>query len=288
MIEIRRAKLEDKARIVEISSKIWDGDDYLPHIFEKWVHEEGGEFSVITVDGVVAGCAKMTLLPHNVLWLEGIRVDSDYRGQGLGKKMADYQLKRAKFLGYNRLELGTFVENYESLAIIEKRGFERIASFKFLLHTFEKTLDFDESVIESSSIKPIKTLDEAKELLGYLDTDVRQQYVNLDWTFIKCDETLLLEFINRGLVYKMGDTLFAYGSWNQKDDGMTLYFMFGSQKDQVVKHVLLEAKKNQFSNVITMSTDGEEDHTYLYNNGFISLTEEAFDAFVYRYKDENE
>ncbi len=58
MIEIRRAELRDKPRIVEISSKIWDGEDYLPLIFEKWVDEEGGEFSVITVDDVVAGCAR--------------------------------------------------------------------------------------------------------------------------------------------------------------------------------------------------------------------------------------
>lgn len=285
MIEIRRAQLEDKPRIIEISSKIWDGDDYLPHIFEKWVKEEGGEFSVITVDDVVAGCAKMTLLPHNVLWLEGIRVDTEYRGQGLGKKMAEYQLKRAKEMGYERLELGTFVENYESLAIIEKRGFERVASFKFLLNTFEEDLKFTSEAIDVSTLKRVESVEEVKDILELIDTEVRQSYVNLDWTFIRCDEDLLSEFIKKGLVYKIGDTVFAYGNWNQKDDGVTLYFMFGSYKDQVIKHVLLQAKEQKASNVIIMSTGGKEERALLYDNGFISITEEEQDAFVYRYRD---
>ena len=284
MIEIRRAKMKDKARIVEISSKIWDGEDYLPHIFEKWVNEEGGEFTVITVDDVVAGCAKMTLLPHGVLWLEGIRVDTDYRGQGLGKKMADYQLKRAGEMGYKRLELGTFVENYESLAIIKKRGFEKVASFKFLFNAFEEAPEFTKNSV-STDVKAVKSFEEVKEVLQLLDSHHRNTYINLDWTFIQCDKELLTEFINRGLVYRMGDTVFAYGDWNQKDGGMSLYFMFGNQKDEVIKYVLTQAKEKKASNVMIMSSGGKEEHALLLENGFISLTDEEEDAFVYRYKE---
>lgn len=285
MIEIRRAELGDKPRIVEISSKIWDGDDYLPHIFEKWVEEEGGEFSVITVDGVVAGCSKMTLLPENVLWLEGIRVDTEYRGQGLGKKMAEYQLNKAKELGYSRLELSTFVENYESLAIIEKRGFRRIASFKFLLNTFEKELAFDCEEVDLKKAAKVSSIDDVQGLLEKLDTEARQSYVNLDWTFVKCDKAILQAFVNKGLVYKIGDTVFAYGNWNQKDDGMTLYFMYGDDCESAVRHVLAEARRIGASNVIIMSAGGKEEQDLLQKHGFIALTEEENDAFVYRYKE---
>lgn len=283
MIEIRRAELRDKPRIVEISSKVWDGEDYLPYIFEKWVAEEGGEFSVITVDDVVAGCAKMTQLPDGVLWLEGIRVDTDYRGRGLGKKMAEYQLKRAREIGYKRLELSTFVENYESLAIIEKRGFERVASFKFLLNPFEEELKFVSDDVDIKMIRQVMDIDEVRDILSALDTETRQSYVNLDWTFLKCDESLLKEFIKKGLVYKYEDTVFAFGNWGQKDDGMTLYFMLGDKKGKAIKHVLLEAKKQGVSNVIIMSTGGKEEHELLYEHGFVAITTEENDAFVYRY-----
>lgn len=285
MIEIRRAELGDKPRIVEISSKIWDGDDYLPHIFEKWVEEEGGEFSVITVDGVVAGCSKMTLLPENVLWLEGIRVDTEYRGRGLGKKMAEYQLKKAKELGYSRLELSTFVENYESLAIIEKRGFRRIASFKFLLTTFEEEFSFGADNIDLSLANRVENVDEVLGLLNELDTENRQSYVNLDWTFVKCDRAILEAFVNKGMIYKMGNTVFAYGDWNQKDDGMTLYFMYGDDCESALQHVLVKAKRDGASNVIMMSAGGKVEQDLLRKHGFIALTEEENDAFVYRYKE---
>ncbi len=96
MIEIRPAEQADKSRIEEISSKIWDGDDYVPLVFDKWVAQENGEFSVVTVDGVVAGCTKITELPHDVLWLEGIRVDTDYRAKDLAEKWQSikYKIKR--------------------------------------------------------------------------------------------------------------------------------------------------------------------------------------------------
>ena len=290
MIEIRRAVHEDKPRIVEISSKIWDGEDYLPHIFNKWVDEKGGEFSVITVDGVVAGCAKITELPHNVLWLEGIRVDTDYRGRGLGKSLAEYQLKRAKEIGYEKLELGTFVENYESIAIIEKRGFERVASFKFLLNPFDDASvnPNDESITEvtinPADVIQVKHISEVPNLLTMLDTENRQSYTNLDWTFLKCDENHLKELIRRGCVYQYKDTVFAFGNWNQKDEGMTIYFMFGEEKREVVTYVLNRAKELKVSNVIIMSSEGESEHELLYKNGFIAIAKEVQDVFVYRYK----
>ncbi len=288
MIEIRRAKYEDKPRIVEISSKIWDGDDYLPQIFDKWVEEKGGEFSVITVDGVVAGCSKITQLPQNTLWLEGIRVDADYRGQGLGKKLAEYQLKRAEELGYTNLELGTFVENYESIAIIEKRGFERIASFKFLFKGLTAdNEESNESVLSKSvneNVRKITNVNELNEVLKHIDTPSRQNYINLDWTFLKCDQNMLQQMIDRGLIYKYKTTLFAFGNWNQKDDGATLYFIFGEEKEVVLEFLLDSVKERGCSNIITMLSEEDSEYELYYNHGFESITAESKDAFVYRMK----
>jgi len=284
MIEIRRAIPEDKARIIEISSKIWDGDDYLPHIFDKWVKDTEGEFSVVTVEGVVAGCSKITRLPHNVLWFEGIRVDSDYRGQGLGKKMAEYQLRRAKELGYDRLELGTFVENYESIAIIEKRGFERVAELKFLFK------ELDESSLKEGVKKPnedilkIKDLSEVRNIIEKLNTPCRNGYVSMDWTFVKCDEDFLAHLIERDAVYKIKDTVFAFSNWNQKDDGMTVHFIIGNHQQEALDYIIDQALIAKASNIVLMSSGALEERELFIKNGFISITESERDAYVYRLK----
>tara|TARA_Y100001933_G_C18898371_1_gene521416 strand:+ start:83 stop:940 length:858 start_codon:yes stop_codon:yes gene_type:complete len=285
MIEIRQAQQSDKARIEEISSKIWDGDDYVPLVFDKWVTQENGEFSVVTVDGVVAGCTKITELPNKVLWLEGIRVDTDYRGKGLGRELAKYQISRSKEMGYSRLELSTFVENYESIAIIEKNGFRRVASFKFLMHALENQGHKEDMSLESKAFRCITNLDEARPILDLINTEYRQSYINLDWTFLKCDEDLLKELLSRNMVYKYKDSFFAFGNWGQKDDGMTLYFMFGPHKEEIIGYILHQAQKNNCSNVIIMSDGGTKEHEILYKHGFMSFTENENDAFVYRYKE---
>jgi len=284
MVEIRRAIPEDKARIVEISSKIWDGDDYLPHIFDKWVEDTEGEFSVITVEGVVAGCSKITRLPQNVLWFEGIRVDSDYRGQGLGKKMAEYQLGRAKELGYDRLELGTFVENYESLAIIEKRGFERVGELKFLF----KELDGIDSVegIETpgEAVLKVEDLSDVRNIIEKLNVPDRNGYVSMDWTFVKCDEDFLERLIERAAVYKVKDTVFAFSNWNQKDDGMTVHFIIGNHQQEALDYIIDHALIAKASNIVLMSSGVLEERELFSKNGFKSITELERDAYVYRLK----
>ena len=43
-IELRGARSEDKPRILEISSQIWEGNDYVPFIVDDWLSDAGGEF----------------------------------------------------------------------------------------------------------------------------------------------------------------------------------------------------------------------------------------------------
>ncbi len=284
MIEIRRAKPEDKARLKDISSRIWDGDDYIPYVFDKWVVEEGGEFSVITVDGLVAGCAKITALANDVLWLEGIRVDTEYRGLGLGKKLAAYQLERAAEIGYRRLELSSFIENHESLAIIEKQGFEQVAAFKFMICEH-----IDEKMIEATKAREERPVlvGEAFDrdlLLERLRSNERGGYLNLDWTFLLSDEAFLEEMVSRELIYRYKDTVFAFGDWNQKDDGLTIYFIYGPDYEEVIVYILEYALKNQHSSVMIMEEGLEGAKEVLLGHNFIEIAQDRVDAFVFRHK----
>ncbi|EPZ61258.1 acetyltransferase, GNAT family domain protein [[Clostridium] sordellii ATCC 9714] len=44
---------EDYNDIVDISKNIWDGNDYLPKVFYKWVNEKDGCFLGVVKDGKV-------------------------------------------------------------------------------------------------------------------------------------------------------------------------------------------------------------------------------------------
>ena len=46
MITLRKAIASDKPRITEISSQIWDGEDYVPDVLDDWLANLNGEVIV--------------------------------------------------------------------------------------------------------------------------------------------------------------------------------------------------------------------------------------------------
>jgi GNAT superfamily N-acetyltransferase len=82
-LRVRPALPEDRERILAISAKIWEGQDYIPHVLDRWLCE-GGLF-VAELSGKVVGFAKNTELSPGEIWLEGLRVDPEHQGRAWPK-----------------------------------------------------------------------------------------------------------------------------------------------------------------------------------------------------------
>lgn len=288
--EIRAVKIEDKEQIIAISSKIWGGFDYIPQIFDKWINESG-EFSVLLIDDIVVGFAKLTELRSDELWLEGIRVDSSLKGNGYGKMIAEYQIELAKKIGFKSLELGTFVENVESLAIIEKRGFEKVISFKFYEIDF---VDYDKEFIKEFNIKgQIKVVDD----LNYVDTildsaTLREQlnYMTFDWTFMRADSELIKKLIElKALyVYEYGEkrNLFIYTDYMGKTNNRFLSYVENSYGlDDILTYTIQKCIEDGVDSFSYMSKADEKFKKELEIKKFITYTDLEVDSYVYRYKE---
>jgi len=44
-LKIRKITLKDKPRMLEIVKNIWEGNDYMPLVFDSWVKDKKGEFA---------------------------------------------------------------------------------------------------------------------------------------------------------------------------------------------------------------------------------------------------
>jgi ribosomal protein S18 acetylase RimI-like enzyme len=130
-IELRPVTPEDRPRIVEISSQIWDGHDYVPGLLDDWFADADGEVVGAVLDGGLVGFARRTWLAPRLAWLEGIRTDPDYRGRGVGRAITEHLIDRARTAGAARISLSTYVDNEASIHIIESYGFERVATFVY-------------------------------------------------------------------------------------------------------------------------------------------------------------
>src|SRR5512136_867221 len=83
---VRPMTMADKPAVLKISSRIWEGNDYVPLFFDRWV-EEGG-FWAAELRGRLVGYGKATQLSPGEWWLEGLRVDPDCRKRGIGKELS--------------------------------------------------------------------------------------------------------------------------------------------------------------------------------------------------------
>lgn len=129
MLEYRRLIHEDYEDIIDISKDVWDGYDYLPSIFHKWVDDSGFLLGVVdTVKNKVVGVGKYSILSDGSGWLEGLRVHKDYRGLKIARGISEFLLEIAKDElvkgNIKRIGFGTHISNAESISLMSKMNFQ--------------------------------------------------------------------------------------------------------------------------------------------------------------------
>ena len=129
MIVFRKLTHEDYEDIIDISKDIWDGGDYLPSVFHKWIDDKGFFLGGVDIENnKVVAVAKLSILYDGSGWLEGLRVHKNYRGQKLGKRVTEEILERATEALenglINKIAFATHITNIESKTMMEKLNFK--------------------------------------------------------------------------------------------------------------------------------------------------------------------
>ncbi len=124
MFQVRRMTAADKPAMMEISSLIWEGHDYLPSVFDAWVADREGEFAAILLGDRLVGCGKLTFLTPADAWLEGLRKDPRVKEKGLAVFVTRYFLARlADRGGLASVRFSTYLTNAASRDANERLGF---------------------------------------------------------------------------------------------------------------------------------------------------------------------
>jgi N-acetylglutamate synthase-like GNAT family acetyltransferase len=102
---------------------------YLPEVFEQFVADEEGDFSVALVDGEIVACAKLTVVADGSAWLETLRVIPEKQRLGLGKRFYERFFEVAAQKRINTMRMYTGVTNAASKGLAERFGFRLAASY---------------------------------------------------------------------------------------------------------------------------------------------------------------
>jgi len=112
---------------MEFISRIWGGHDYIPKVWDEWMHEGGAKTYVVEVDGRPVGMNRLKFLGGGEAWLEGARIHPEYRGRGLASMLGENSIRVATEKGVATIRLVSNVRNGSARRQVARMRFKEIA-----------------------------------------------------------------------------------------------------------------------------------------------------------------
>jgi len=128
-ITIRPARTNDRTALIAVEAGATPNLSYVDNVFDLFLDDKGGEFTVAEIDGKVVACGKMTILPDGSAWLETIRVLPDCQGHGIGKRFYQRFIDIAHAQQIRTLRMYTGIQNAVSKGLAEHFEFELAETF---------------------------------------------------------------------------------------------------------------------------------------------------------------
>ncbi len=143
MFIYRKIAEKDYNDILEICRHVWEGTDYLPKVFYKWLKEAGLFIGVVdTTKNQVVGTGRLSILTDGSGWLEGLRIHEDYRGKklarGLTEKLLEVAMEMLKKREINKIAFSTHISCSESITLMKKFNFVQVKAYHLISKDFEK------------------------------------------------------------------------------------------------------------------------------------------------------
>ncbi len=126
---LRPVRPADRDRVVEMTRDVWNGRDYLPRVFDRWVGDAGAAFQAAEVEGVVVGVQRLRPYAPGLIWYEGLRVAAEHRRHGIARAMLDAAIEYAREQKFRELRLAT--RDVPAVNLFESAGFRRVVEVKW-------------------------------------------------------------------------------------------------------------------------------------------------------------
>jgi GNAT superfamily N-acetyltransferase len=128
-LTIRPARPGDRAAVERICARTWDWGDYVPDAWDAWLAGEECAVIVGEIEGRVVALANVAFQSDGQVWLEGMRVDPDYRRRGAAGRFLDFSISLARDRGARVVRLGTGGNNTAVHTLVGRAGMERVGAY---------------------------------------------------------------------------------------------------------------------------------------------------------------
>ena len=134
---IREANNSDKSTIMNFCKNTFSWGDYIEHVWNYWLSE--GNLLVIEKNHPVGICH--AVFSKNHVWVEGIRINPNYRRKGLASKLVNHveSIAKQKHLNFSYMLID--VENSASLEMAKNLNYEIYETWNFYSILPQNTYD---------------------------------------------------------------------------------------------------------------------------------------------------
>ncbi len=125
-LHIRAAHAADRPAVVAMVRTIWNGEDYIPEVWDAWLADGSGALLVGEVGGQPVALAKISALGPGEDWFHGLRVDPARARQGFGRAMMQRCIALAHKRGARTLRYLTDSGNVTMHRMGREHGFRLV------------------------------------------------------------------------------------------------------------------------------------------------------------------
>jgi GNAT superfamily N-acetyltransferase len=126
---IRPARPDDRAGMERICAHTWDWGDYIPEVWDAWLADEDKLMLVAELEGRMVALGQVAFQPGGQAWFEAMRVDPDYRRQGIARLFIERKMEEARKRGARVARLGTGGNNTPVHRLMARIGMEQVGAY---------------------------------------------------------------------------------------------------------------------------------------------------------------
>jgi RimJ/RimL family protein N-acetyltransferase len=231
-LKYRFAKESDKEEILKFCIDTFEWGDYIDQVWDRWFYESNGalfvaENGISNNKGSAIAFSHVSLCPQRrKIWLEGIRVNPDYRRRSIATELIRKMLSYGKRKGAREASAIVAVDNLPSQLMMKKSGFSVISKWIY------SSIDNAQEIRNFNA--RIATFNDMKKVQNYLKQSATyelagKRYVN-SWRWYSFDSKILSNIIKDQKLVVAGNDIIegmaiinGDGYWNKNNVFQIVY-----------------------------------------------------------------
>jgi ribosomal protein S18 acetylase RimI-like enzyme len=196
-LKIRRATKSDKEEVLRFCVKTFEWGDYIDQVWDLWYSDQAGLLLVAEEEeeyslhnkkqSSVIAVSHVSLCPNkNHIWLEGIRVNPNYRRRSVATQLINKMVAYGQEKGAREASAMVTSNNFASQRMMETNGFTVISKWSY--YTIDKTPKSVDKVRARSKVAALKDTEMICDYLKQSEIykSSGQRYVN-SWRWYSLD-----------------------------------------------------------------------------------------------------